>query len=155
MSKWTVETKGSFEPVKRHLELVSDTHVVVGFPRERVRPEIADRAHKNETGRGVPRRSFLAATVDGKLNEYFAQLGSLVRAAVDSRNPVNLWREFGRRMAYDFKRAIVVLRAPPNARATLRQKQGTNPLIDTGEMRDSLTYVVRSGQPTPPEGDAA
>jgi hypothetical protein len=34
---------------------------------------------------------------------------------------------------------------PPNAAATIKQKGSDRPLIDTGELRKSITYVVRDG----------
>lgn len=40
------------------------------------------------------------------------------------------------------KRRIVDLRDPPNSPATIAAKGSSNPLIDTGHMRQSVTYKV-------------
>lgn len=40
--------------------------------------------------------------------------------------------------------AITNLRNPPNAPSTIRIKGSSNPLIDTGHMRSSVTYVIKS-----------
>lgn len=37
---------------------------------------------------------------------------------------------------------IVELKTPPNAPATIERKNSSNPLIDTGTMLNSVTYVV-------------
>lgn len=40
------------------------------------------------------------------------------------------------------QKSITDMRDPPNAPSTIRQKGSSNPLIDTGEMRRSVTYKV-------------
>jgi hypothetical protein len=47
----------------------------------------------------------------------------------------------------DIQHEITVLRHPPNAPATIRAKGSSKPLIDTGEMRQSVTYQIRGGRP--------
>ena len=40
----------------------------------------------------------------------------------------------------DIQQSIVDLRDPPNAASTIRAKGSSNPLIDTGEMKNSVDY---------------
>ena len=40
------------------------------------------------------------------------------------------------------------LRTPPNAPSTIKRKGSSNPLIDTGALRQSVTYKVTRGKPT-------
>ena len=40
------------------------------------------------------------------------------------------------------------LRTPPNAPSTIKRKGSSNPLIDTGVLRQSVTYKVTRGKPT-------
>ena len=42
--------------------------------------------------------------------------------------------------------AIVELQDPPNAESTIERKGSSNPLIDTGLMRQSVTFTVRAGE---------
>lgn len=42
------------------------------------------------------------------------------------------------------REAIIELDTPPNALVTIEAKGSSNPLIDTGKMKDSVTWVVRS-----------
>jgi len=40
------------------------------------------------------------------------------------------------------------LRTPPNAASTIKKKGSSNPLIDSGALRQSVTYKIESGTPT-------
>lgn len=40
------------------------------------------------------------------------------------------------------------LRSPPNAASTIKKKGSSNPLIDNGHLRASVTYKIDSGKPT-------
>ena len=42
----------------------------------------------------------------------------------------------------DIQHEIEVLDTPPNAQSTIDRKGSSNPLIDTGEMRQAVTYKV-------------
>lgn len=42
----------------------------------------------------------------------------------------------------EFKKTITNLREPPNAPSTIAAKRSSNPLIDTGLLRNSLTSVI-------------
>jgi hypothetical protein len=42
---------------------------------------------------------------------------------------------------------MVDLRTPPNAASTIAAKRSSNPLIDTGELRQSVSYKVVTGKP--------
>lgn len=42
---------------------------------------------------------------------------------------------------------ITELQDPPNAPSTIAQKGSSNPLIDTGAMRQSVTYSIMQGKP--------
>lgn len=41
------------------------------------------------------------------------------------------------------RNAITDLREPPNAPSTIRQKKSSNPLIDTGLMRQAVTWKIK------------
>ena len=44
------------------------------------------------------------------------------------------------------------LRTPPNAHSTIAKKGSSNPLIDTGAMRQSVTHALQNGSALPDEG---
>ena len=39
------------------------------------------------------------------------------------------------------------LRTPPNAASTIKQKKSSNPLIDTGQLRQSVTFSITNKKP--------
>jgi hypothetical protein len=49
----------------------------------------------------------------------------------------------GEFIASDFRRKITTLRSPPNAPSTVAKKGSSNPLIDTGAMRQSVRSRIR------------
>ena len=44
----------------------------------------------------------------------------------------------------EFKKTIKTLNSPPNKPSTVKNKGSSNPLIDTGLLRQSITYQVRN-----------
>ncbi|QGH75045.1 hypothetical protein RostovM3_00035 [Vibrio phage Rostov M3] len=40
------------------------------------------------------------------------------------------------------------LRSPANAPSTVERKGADNPLVDTGEMKQSVTYNIQTGRPS-------
>jgi len=69
----------------------------------------------------------------------------LVERRVDSETMVaypQLADEVGLTVAQAVQQRIVDLREPPNAPYTIAQKGSSNPLIDTGQMRLSVTWRV-------------
>lgn len=92
----------------------------------------------------IPERSFLRSTVDEKAQEYSALLAKLVRRVVDGKiTPNQALDRLGLTVERDVKRKIVDLKEPPNAEWTIEQKKSSNPLIDTGQLRQSITYEIR------------
>ncbi len=92
----------------------------------------------------IPERSFLRSTVDEKSQEYSALLGKLVGRVVDGKiTPNQALDRLGLTVERDVKRKIVEIKDPPNAASTIRMKKSSNPLIDTGQLRQSITYEIR------------
>lgn len=107
-------------------------------------------AASNEFGApsvNVPERSYLRSTVDEKRADYAAALTRIVRDEVDGKRVARLGLErLGAKAAGDVQRKIVALRDPPNAPSTIAAKGSSNPLIDTGRLRQSIDWVVRKGE---------
>lgn len=92
----------------------------------------------------IPERSFLRSTVDEKSNDYAALLAKLVGQVVDGKiTPTQALDRLGLTVERDVKRKIVEIKEPPNAASTIRMKKSSNPLIDTGQLRQSITYEIR------------
>jgi len=48
----------------------------------------------------------------------------------------------GEVMADAITQKIITLRTPPNAPYTIKAKGSSNPLVDTGQLKNSITYEV-------------
>ena len=54
------------------------------------------------------------------------------------------WHSIGKMAVSAMKGTMANVMIPPNADSTIRQKGVNNPLIDTGEMKGSVTYEIKS-----------
>lgn len=102
----------------------------------------------------VPERSFLRSTVDEHLADYQDELAKATGDAIDAiiaspaagAGKAALERGLGRlglKATRDVQNKIRDLREPPNADSTLAAKYpGDNPLIETGRMRQSISFLV-------------
>lgn len=97
----------------------------------------------------IPMRSFIRSTVDEKQGDYHAiatrLMGRIIRGELTKFDALSL---MGQQIEKDIKRKITTLKYPPNAPSTIKKKGSSNPLIDTGHMRSSIRYVVKSAEDT-------
>lgn len=116
---------------------------------------LAGYAAVNEFGSAdgrIPERSFLRSTVDGKRGAYADDLTRAAKKMIDvtiRRGPGAGIRQLendlgllGNRASGDVKTTIRTLREPANKPSTRRRKKSSNPLIDTGRMRQSISHKV-------------
>lgn len=125
---------------------LSGRTLVVGVlgnaPRHPSGLNLADIATFNEFGTDtIPARSFLRSTVDENKN-YDAEIRALVRN-LGARGALQALELLGMKITADVKRKIVELDEPPNAPATVEKKGSSNPLIDTGRLRQGIDYEVK------------
>ena len=96
----------------------------------------------NEFGtKTIPERPFfrqaIARMEDGVVG--------IIKSGIDPRKLIvdkNLADELGAFAQGEIQQSIVNLGTPPNEDATIKSKGSSNPLVDTGFMRDSVTCVV-------------
>lgn len=100
---------------------------------------VAQVAYDNNYGNGVPARPFFTNVVDGD-KDYQRMFEEYIKEGY----PVSQALTFiGIEMQQDIQREIIDLRTPPNSPATIARKKSSNPLVDTGHMGDSVTYVIK------------
>lgn len=91
----------------------------------------------------IPERSFLRAAFRKHIKEYRKlgkSLGDRVqRGEMTQEEALEI---LGTRAAADVKEMIAEVSAPPNAESTVRAKGSSNPLIDTGHLRQQITHEV-------------
>lgn len=92
---------------------------------------------------GIPQRSFLRATVDEKRAEIdrleLALLTQVVEGKIELRQALDL---MGAKVAGWIQTRIADGIAPPNAASTSRRKTSSKPLVDTGQLRSAITWIV-------------
>lgn len=101
------------------------------------------------TSTGVPERSFIRAPIEeGRANiaqmvEKSATKIVTGKSTVDKE--LSLW---GERLVGVMKRRISAGISPPLKPETIRRKGSSKPLIDSGQLRNSITYRISKPDPT-------
>lgn len=119
------------------------------FIKSEAPPRVTDVAFKNEFGsisENIPPRPFMkksskpTKSLLSRENKKLAkQLGE---KSASPQLLVKFLQLMGPKIAAIFKKTITDLREPANAETTVAIKGSDNPLIDTGLMRQTLTYLV-------------
>jgi hypothetical protein len=138
--------------VAAQLRALADVWAKIGVigqaRREDEETDQVEVAAANEFGTStIPERSFIRSTVD----ERQADLREVVRAvtrevAAGRRSAREAGGILGQWMQAAIRQQIVDVDTPPNAPETIERKVSSNPLIDTGQMRQSITYEVETGR---------
>lgn len=144
---------------KKHIKLPTSIkgprQVKVGFPAGKADSFVIQKAVWNEFGtRGgasgggwggpIPERPFFRNAMRGNRSSYVSTLRS--QAAKILRGEVVLdivMRKLGEKAKSDIQDEIQALKSPPNSPVTIALKGSSNPLIDTGDMRQAVTYEVK------------
>lgn len=100
------------------------------------------------TTRGVPERPFLRGTIDENRERYANMVQKSAERIVDGKSSVDkelaLW---GEKIVGDVKQRIAAGIDPPLQPATIARKGSSKPLIDSGQLRNSITYTVSKPDP--------
>lgn len=123
--------------------------VDIGFPATVTYADgksVAMVATVNEFGLGVPERPFMRRTVQMILNDpaFMKLFTSLIDPTPSDRFRLQPWAWFrlglyGQAM---MQKSITDLKSPPNAPSTIARKGSSDPLIDTGHMRQSVSWRI-------------
>jgi hypothetical protein len=105
---------------------------------------VAEIAFWHEFGtRYAPERSFIRSTWDENVRKYSKLAEQLILLMyLKQQDVISSLNILGLKIESDIKRKITTLRVPPNAPSTIRRKKSSNPLIDTGQLRASIRYLV-------------
>jgi len=91
----------------------------------------------------IPERSFIRSTIKGRKKDIISlQKGSLKKISNGSINVKTGLGLIGEFLSAAIKEKIVAINSPPNTPATIAKKGSSNPLIDTGQLKNSITYKV-------------
>lgn len=100
-------------------------------------------------GAGIPERPFLRQSVVNRRKQYTLFLAQQLREAM--RGAITIDQAYGRLGAIAASGAQVEITRPspafvPLKKRTIARKGSSKPLIDTGHMRQAISYVVRDAQ---------
>ena len=146
--------------IKANLSLAKNSYVAVGFPSEHDGPHLGDTgagamteaqvATANEIGTApgvkpaVPARPFMKRTMercDAKFKAKQRELFSMI--ALGKMSTKIALERLGNMGASEVKRSFTVEKFAPNAAYTIAKKGSSRPLIDTGALRQGVTWAVR------------
>lgn len=109
---------------------------------------VLDVALWNEFGLGVPERSFLRAWVDENASQNREKLRKAMLLVVRGERTLEQALDLiGLSMQGGLQQKIAAGVPPPNAPETVARKGSSTPLIDTGQLRQSVTFLVRDKPP--------
>lgn len=92
----------------------------------------------------IPQRSFLRSTMDEKREHFGDMLAKFVGEVLDGKkSPRQALDSLGQEAVKQVRRKITQLDNPPNAPSTARQKGSSNPLVDDGQLKNSIIHRVR------------
>lgn len=105
---------------------------------------VLDIAIWNEFGtRKMPERSFIRASYDSNRSDYESKGEKLLEQVIGMTvSPSVLYDTLGLYMVGQTQKYLTNLSSPPNDPFTIKMKGSSNPLIDSGQMRDSIEYEV-------------
>jgi len=141
--------------------LPGPNRVKVGFPAGEADSDVINRAVWNNFGtRGgasgggwggpIPERPFMQNAMRNNRSAYKAAMEAaaktIIREAALGEGPVKGKRKalgkLGVKAQGDIQAEITSLSSPPNSPVTIELKGSSKPLIDSGEMRSSVTFQV-------------
>jgi len=120
-------------------------NVKVGFPAGKADPGIIERAMWQEfgTSRGIPERPFLRTSVTRNHAKYKRSVVKIAKNIVSGTATMEgELNKLGLLAQADVQSTIGSNLPPPNAPSTIAKKKSSKTLIDTGEMRQKVTYDV-------------
>ncbi|HEV7258939.1 MAG TPA: hypothetical protein VGN82_14255 [Bosea sp. (in: a-proteobacteria)] len=119
--------------------------VKVGFPKGKADADVVSIAIWNHLGtsRGIPPRPFITIAMYKSRREIRAALRKIAKGTVENGTPIAAQLpKLGAYGAGKIQDQIAANTPPPNAPSTIRQKGSSRTLIDTGRMRQSVTWEI-------------
>lgn len=154
--EYTFEWTPKGRQIKEALEKLSEDAVGVGYQRGKATHkakregeedvDMVDIAAWNEfgTSTGIPARPFLKNSIESYQDEIKQDMETCVKMVLNGADAHTALNGLGAAHVARVQRSIVEGEYEPNAPATIRKKKGrATPLIDTGQMRQSVHYVVK------------
>lgn len=138
------------QTIKTNLEELASLTIKVGVQGNEAAEQygdgkgvtVAEVAVFNEYGTGrIPARPFMRETIE-QTDNWAAESAKVHNAVIDGKDPYEVAELLGQKAASDVQDTIYDGDFVPNSPATIKKKGSSKPLIDTGQLVGSITYVV-------------
>ena len=98
----------------------------------------------HELGLGVPKRAFIEPSLKLNRKKYLKFVGKQITPVIRRTTTLNTtWNRLGIMAVADIQQYMVTASFTPLAASTIARKGSSKPLIDTGQLRQSITYRVK------------
>jgi len=137
--------KGGFDAIKKRVKTggVVDVGIIDAGQHDDSPLTVATIGYRHEFGIGVPERSFFRTTLaDEKTKLIQIQNKMLVKILDGEQTTKNALGQLGEYLSGKIQKKIVDIKSPANSEATKAKKGSSNPLIDTGQLKNSIKYKV-------------
>lgn len=148
---------GTIDRIMRSMfGLKKSPRVAVGFPAGKVDNDVLNKAVWNEFGtRGgasgggwggpIPERPFMRNAMRNNSGKYRSAMKTAApHILLGETSLTTVLSKLGILAQGDIQAEIVSLRSPPNAAVTIERKGSSNPLIDSGEMHQAVTWKIEN-----------
>ena len=150
-----IKESGSVEELKKRLEEIANTRILVGIPQDNKEANSskyatnAQKLYYNSKGspaRNIPPRPVIEPAIEDKFEVISNEIreGAIKGLEGDMQG---FYDNYERAGLMAFTASVDWFDNPknnwkPNAESTIKAKGSDSPLIDTGEMRKSITYAI-------------
>ena len=96
-------------------------------------------------GAGIPERSFIRSTFDAKIKQWIGQLEKVGKTiySTGTGDPKRALGILGEKAVSDMRNTINRGIDPPLKPATVARKGSSKPLIDSGQLKNAITWKIR------------
>lgn len=145
------EQKGSYKEFLKRFKRTKGAGVTVGIHAEDNAPHesgdgatLVEVAIYNEFGTAnIPERPFLRTAISEEKKKVAKFISRRIGRAIEGKMPMELaLSQIGIKGQSLVRNKITRLKEPPNSPATIDKKGSSNPLIDTGLMRQSIAWKI-------------
>lgn len=91
----------------------------------------------------IPERSFLRVTMKKNQKKYVDMIKRGLQKVLEGKASTDdIAKLLGQEAQFDVQDTIVEISDPPNSAMTVERKKSSNPLVDTGHLRQSIRFEV-------------
>jgi hypothetical protein len=142
--KRVLQHMGAFGKYKLRVGVVGDA---AAKPARNGRLTVGETAALQEFGTSTaPARPFVAPVVNDKGPIRTLMTNAVVRVLNANESVFDALAKVGERVAGMIQHKVESYVPPPNAESTIRQKGFDHPLLETGQLHDSIGYRIEGGE---------